>query len=251
MLAKKILNLLVIFFSIFLAFGKFDPFGIGWIKDIVTVALILFIFFVTDVIQNIKYYKYQLFLLFSIGFFIFIGDLFYGYSRFYEEFFLLKYFSAIIVFWVLSYLFIKYKEICYTSLLTFSLTNSLIVLLYFFGYLNKYINIRSGRLYIFEENPNSVSTRISIAFIILLYFIVENPKRKGKIRLLLMIPFPFLLLFIVDTGSRSSFLAVIIGSFLILLLSKIKAKIPPAINKYKNKLCVSRISEYLFIISLV
>lgn len=204
-------------FSFFLAFGKFDPFGTeGLYFDVITISLILSMVLTTDVIKKIKIFQKQLSILFSIGFILFFVGLFYG-----QISFNFKYFAAIIIFWLMSYFFKRNPKIAIYSILAFSISCSFIAILYNLGYLDSQFIVRNGRLLIFDENPNSISSRMAISFIILTYIIVDNPLNFSKVRFLFVSVLPSIFLFIIATGSRGSFLILILGITLIFIFANI------------------------------
>ncbi|PKP23309.1 MAG: hypothetical protein CVU05_00230 [Bacteroidetes bacterium HGW-Bacteroidetes-21] len=215
------LKIIVYLFSFFLAFGKFDPFGTnGVFFDAITVLLGMSILLSTDAFLYIKKYSIQLSILFAIGIIMFIMGFIYG-----EPYFNAKYFSAVIIFWLLSYYYISNQIVCFNSIFLFAISSALIALLYNFGFLDSYFNIDTkGRLQLFEENPNSISTRMAIAFVSLFYIVIENPLKYKKIRFLLLLLLPSLFFIVIAFASRGSSLLLIMGSASIILLSKISKR---------------------------
>lgn len=223
---NKVVQVLTLIFSFFLGFGKYDPFGTnGLYFDAITVVMLVSIFFSTNILKTFIRHRKNLFLLIGMGFLLFLLGVFYGSTEIEKNIFNFKYFASAIIFWFLSVSFIENKKIMYYSILLFSISCSVIALAYTFGFLNSYAEIRNGRLIIFEENPNSVSTRMAISFIISLHFIIVNPLKLKLIRLLLMVALPFLFLFIVGTSSRGSFFALGLGTLSVLYFSKISNKL--------------------------
>lgn len=219
---NKAVYFLIVLFSFFLGFGKFDPFGTGGLFfDLITLFLMITIAFYTDVLKEIGLYKKILMALCSIVMLFFITGLLYGYAYVDVNLFNFKFLSAIIIFWFLSYVFKKNPKLCLYSIILFSLSCSLIAILYNFSFLNSVSEIRNGRLYIFEENPNSISSRMAIAFVVLTYIIIENPLNLKFYRFFLGLALPSLFLFVVETGSRGSFMALFLGVGLIVFFSNV------------------------------
>ncbi len=223
MILDRFTNFIVLTFSFFLAFGKLDPFATqGFFLNGILILVIIAIGLSTPVIKDIKIFGNQLFLLAAIGVILFVlGMLYEGISS-NTYYFNSKYFSAIIVFWFLSYYFLLYPKKCFYSILLFALSSSLIAILYQLGYLNAFVNTTRGRLIIFEENPNSFSSRMAIAFIIITYFILEDPLKFKKIRFLLLVLLPSLFFIVVDTGSRGSFIGLLLGAGLMVVFANVK-----------------------------
>ena len=216
-------HLPIYLFSFFLAFGKFDPFGTnGLYFDALTLIAIFYIAVSTDVLKRIDLYKVQLFYLFSVAILFFLAGLLYGFTIVEVSYLNVKYIAAIIIFWFFTHVFRKDPILCYFSILIFSISSALIASLYSLGFLDSYALIRSSRLYLFEENPNSSSSRMAISFIVLLYFVVQNPLNFTKLRYLLFLGIPSIITFIIATGSRGSFLAIVFGIVLIVYFSSIR-----------------------------
>ena len=178
----------------------------------------------TSIIRDIKIYSNQLYILTFIGLLLFVSGIFYDGISSDAYFFNFKYFAAIIIFWFLSFYFRLFPKVGLYSVLLFALSSSLIAILYELGYLSAYVNDERGRLIIFEENPNSFSSRMAIAFIIITYIIIENPLKFGKLRFFLLAMLPSLLLIVIDTGSRGSFIGLLLGAGLMVILAKINTK---------------------------
>jgi len=229
----NISNFFVYLFSFFLAFGKYDPFKTnGFYFDVIILCMIFCLALFTNVLSKFKIYESQLLILIYIGIIIFVAGVFYG-----EPIFNFKYFSAILIFWFLSYFFRNNPKTCIYSLLFFATSSSLIALLYTYGYFSDELIIKQGRLIIFEENPNSISSRMAISFIVLMCIIIENPLKFNRIRFIFILALPSLFIFVVDTGSRGSFLGLILGTVLLALLAKI-----PKSYKFLISFCVFMIS---------
>ncbi|UZJ65456.1 hypothetical protein OKW96_04485 [Sphingobacterium sp. KU25419] len=147
--------------------------------------------------------------------------MFYGLSYTNEIPIKIKYIFAITIFIFFSYKFSEDESLKYKSLLLFGLACGLIAVGYKLGLFNKEFQFNKGRLMIFGENPNSISARLAAGFIILYYNILEDPLRLGKKRFLLAIFLIPLVLFVIDTGSRGSFVILILAFVLLTLVSKI------------------------------
>lgn len=226
---EKIKAISLYLFSFFLAFGKFDPFGTnGLYFDILTAATIGIVLITSNVVKEWRKYKNQLIPLFLIGIILFFTGLLYGPTIFEKSLFNFKYFAAIIVFWTMSIIF-ESDKIRINSILLFSISCGVLALLYHFQFFAGVAEIHNGRLNIFGENPNSISTRMALAFIVIFYYVIENPLRSSKIRFVVLVFLPYLLLFVIETASRGSFLIMLLGAAVILLFSKVHKSVKLAI----------------------
>ncbi|MEN5233484.1 O-antigen ligase family protein [Sphingobacterium faecium] len=219
----KIEKFILLLFSFFLAFGKYDPFHTGGLYfDAITVFALIVIFSNANKsrLWNKEYSK-QYYLLFSIALLFYIASMFYGLSYTNEIPIKIKYIFAITIFIFFSYKFSEDESLKYKSLLLFGLACGLIAVGYKLGLFNKEFQFNKGRLLIFGENPNSISARLAAGFIALYYNILEDPLRLGKKRFVLAIFLIPLVLFVIDTGSRGSFIILVLGFILLTLVSKI------------------------------
>lgn len=227
---KKLSDIIVIIFSFFLAFGKYDPFSTNGVYfDIIVIVLVSTLFFSKVNVLKFRSVKNQFILLSLIGFYLFIiGQLYkinyQGYISDEVYIFNYKYYAAIIIFSQLSLVFKTNTKLMYQSIFVFSLSCAIISCLHYYGYLASSLEFRNGRLIMFEENPNSISSRMAIALVVFFYLIVNDPLKFYHFKFILFLALPFLLFFIIETGSRGSFIAVGLGLFLIILLSKISLK---------------------------
>lgn len=220
---NKVEKFILLLFSFFLAFGKYDPFHTGGLYfDAITVFSLIVIF--SNANKNrlwSKEYSRQYFLLFSIALLFYFASMFYGLSYTNDIPIKIKYIFAITIFMFFSYKFSEDESLKYKSLLLFGLACGVIAVGYKLGLFNHEFQFNKGRLMIFGENPNSISARLAAGFIILYYNILEDPLRLGKKRFLLSIFLIPLLLFVIDTGSRGSFVILVLAFVLLTVVSKI------------------------------
>lgn len=97
-----------------------------------------------------------------------------------------------------------------------------------------------GRLTIFGDNQNTVGIRVCITLIILIVNIIQNPLSLPRIRLILLLPIPSLIMFMISTGSRVAILAF--------LLSLIVGAILFRTNKGKYKFIYTSLMILLFFV---
>lgn len=147
--------------------------------------------------------------------------------------FFLKFFLSVSLCFLLPEIFIRNKKYLYYSLAVFSFTCGFISLLFSVGLLDEFTYISKGRVFIFGENPNSTSGRITIAFLLLLYLIFKNPLKWGSMRFWLFLLFFPMLMMIIASGSRGSFLILCMGIIAFFLLNPLVSNI----KKYVIFIC--------------
>lgn len=133
--------------------------------------------------------------------------------------FFLKFFLSVSLCFLLPEIFVRNKKYLYYSLAAFSFACGFVALLFSIGLLDEFTYISKGRVFIFGENPNSTSGRIVIAFLFLLYLVFKNPLKWRKKRFWLVLLFFPMLMMIIASGSRGSFLILCIGIIAFLLLN--------------------------------
>jgi O-antigen ligase len=117
----------------------------------------------------------------------------------------------ILIFIVLSNHSTNKHEILLKGLLSFAMGIILITLIYIFNSNLRTVGI-GNRNTIFDNNANDMGIKLVICMFILLSVIFENKLLLGRARYLLLIFFPFLLKFMIDTGSRVAFIAFFLGA---------------------------------------
>lgn len=115
---------------------------------------------------------------------------------------------------------VRYPQLISFSLMTFAISCAIISSLYVSGALDDYIDISSGRVMFFGENPNSTSSRIALGAIVLVYYVFVNPLGWKKTRFLLSFLLVPMLLMIASSGSRGSIIILVICVFLIILFGE-------------------------------
>lgn len=223
-MSNKILYLIIIAFSVLLSFGTLDPiFPVGSVVNTIDIFFVLFILaFIT-----LKF-KYFLTIFFSIDFYllslIFIlfifGQVVNGYSVLLKPLINYKFFLCILFFLTLSKFFSNNPKVIHYSMTAFSVSCFIFSIIILFLKPELY-QIIKGQLIVLEENPNSTSSRLVIAVIYIVYFIIRNPLNWGRLRFLGAILLPSLVYMIILSGSRGSLLSMILGTYMIFLLSDI------------------------------
>ena len=118
-------------------------------------------------------------------------------------------------YYVMALYFMRYPQNLERSMNVYAYTCVAIILAFFTGFLSRYSYVSNGRLWIFGQNPNSFSFLMSLGAIFLAY---KFNKKKSyhfqikmfgiTIKILDILSIILLLLYIVLSGSRGSFLIV-------------------------------------------
>ena len=107
------------------------------------------------------------------------------------------------------------------ALLFFALGSIFLTLFFILGIGTNY-DI-DGRLTIFGDNENGIGLKISAALIIILVTIFQNRLKLNWFRFLMLIPLPFMLKFLAETGSRVSVISFALAFALGVVLIKTDA----------------------------
>lgn len=212
--------LFLIAFSIVTALGSFNPFvahnGIdhdeyGASSPVSLVVQTLFICWIIK--ENNKPFKYKRYCLplfcfyglLVISSFIYmpVGDLVN------TGIYLIKIFLCFALYACLPVVLCRNKNAISITMTAYALTMAIISLLFLVGALDSLSYWSKGRAFILNENPNTTSSRLSLAFLFIIYLTTWNPAGWGKWRwLLVSLELPIMIT-IMATGSRGSFLITI------------------------------------------
>ena len=130
-------------------------------------------------------------------------------------------------FYIMALYFMEYPKTLKISMLIYAYTCVAIMAAFYSGLLSRYSYISNGRLWIFGENPNTFSFLMSLGTIILANkFNYKPTKSKFRIpvKILDIIAICSLLMYIVLSGSRGSFLIVILCMAILLFNRKMIKK---------------------------
>ena len=219
---SKVLVIIIFAFSIFLALGEYKPLLPS--IDIVPIISVFFFIALFNKKNRVIYFFYlkKMIPIFIIFFILIISQIFYdNVADFTINGLNFKFLYIIIWVPVLSTIFERYPNLIKYSLLIFSLTCLLLSIGVITGFINDAISISNGRVWLFGENPNSTSTRFVLSFLYFLYIsLFSNVKnRKNKF---FLFGLPFLLILILESGSRGSLLSLLMGSVTMVFLSDLK-----------------------------
>lgn len=119
---------------------------------------------------------------------------------------MIKLIGCIILVYKLPSFFAKYPRLMYLSMIAFSICCAIIGMLFIGGYLTGFSSIHQGRIFIFNENPNSTSARAVLSILFIMYLLnnkwIENNTKK-IILTLCIIP---LIAVVLAGASRGSFI---------------------------------------------
>ena len=238
---SKFTCVLLIIFSILLALGTWNPFlpaadienensgfSLAQIYSVIFIAYLFFIrFFNYGQLKFAGWKKYIVLFYITLllsTFYWSINELSISTAVFF-----LKFFLSVSLCFLLPEIFVRNKRYLYYSLAAFSFACGFVALLFSIGALDEFTYISKGRVFIFGENPNSTSGRITIAFLLLLYLIFKNPLKWKRRRFWFCLLFFPMLMMIIASGSRGSFIILCIGIIAFLLLN-------PSVNNIKKYL---------------
>ena len=125
-----------------------------------------------------------------------------------STFFNFSIFLNILFFWLLIN-HVRYDYlILERGLLSFALGSFALALLYSIGVGVEYVG---ERVTIFGENQNAIGSKMSISIVVLLIAVIQNRLKFPWYRYLLLIPLPFLLRLMAETGSRIAFIQLVMS----------------------------------------
>lgn len=126
-------------------------------------------------------------------------------------------FLNILVFWLMINHIKKDYLLLEKAMLSFALGTIVMTLFFILGI---GVNYEYGRVSIFGDNQNTIGLKASAALIILVLAIVQNRLQWGWYRFLLLIPLPFIMRLMADTGSRVSVISFILSFAVGIILFK-------------------------------
>jgi len=242
---SKFTCVLLIIFSVLLALGTWNPFlpaadienensgfSLAQIYSVIFIAYLFFIrFFNCGQLKFASWKKYIVLFYITLllsTFYWSINELSISTAVFF-----LKFFLSVSLCFLLPEIFVRNKKYLYYSLAAFSFACGFVALLFSIGLLDEFTYISKGRVFIFGENPNSTSGRITIAFLLLLYLIFKNPLKWRRRRFWFCLLFFPMLMMIIASGSRGSFLILCMGIIAFFLLNPLVSNI----KKYVIFIC--------------
>lgn len=228
---KKISAVLLYFLAFLLPFGSVNPFNMSAIENvdehmteqmgfapIVYALFCLLSCFDQDIFKyraRMKGFIWPLVFLLTTLAFASMMDV--GETGAVPLVYLIKLFVVEVGFYVMALYFMKYPQNLERSMLVYAYTCVAILFAFFIGLLSRYSYVSNGRLWLFGQNPNSFSFLMSLGALILAYKF--NQKRSNHyrvkfftftIKIIDILSIILLLLYIVLSGSRGSFLIVIV-----------------------------------------
>lgn len=209
--------ILLLIFSILLALGTWNPFlsfseniendNVIGLSQIYSVLFIIYLFFNTPLSNKLKYFSWEKYLI-ALYVILLVSTLVCSINEMTLStcLFFVKFLLSISLCFLLPKIFVRNSKYIYYSVFVFSLSCAIIAVCFTFGLLDDYVSVSKGRIFIFGENPNSTSGRIVIALVLLFFLIIRNPLKWNKKRYLLLLLFIPMLVMIIASGSRGSFI---------------------------------------------
>lgn len=225
--------IIFILLCVVLGFGTWNPFEASYLDDetsgisinqIVSILCIALLFLLTINVKSKKYPNRSNLVIFV--FILFMSTVFNSFSYIGEEImFFVKIIASMSLIYIIPKVFINNTSNIHDGLLVFSIVSSIVAFLGLSGLLGDVLINHSGRIWLFNENPNSTGTRMALSIFYLIYFCLSNPKQIGKKRffLLLLIAAPFFIL--IMGGSRGSILILVISILIYLLYGTTSSKV--------------------------
>ncbi|MBE6311003.1 MAG: O-antigen ligase family protein [Bacteroidales bacterium] len=226
-------TILLVLFSISLALGSFNPLNPNAYEDessgvgLVQVISVVYIFFMILVYKcKTKFISWRVPL---CVFFVVITLTtllqYMEYQTFGTYMNLIKLFLVVLLCLYLPRVFEKDKNKILLSIIVYTITCSVIAVAYMLGLMEEYVRYNGGRLFLFGENPNSMSSRYVLAVIFLVHLLLKNPMRLNAKRWLSIIMLVPLVYIIIASGSRGSFLIIMFCVCMYVFFSNFRNKL--------------------------
>jgi O-antigen ligase len=213
------LALYVLCFSI--PFEMWDPLNTN--GDFSVARLTAFIYLFSTIPSLWRFVRLEGVVKFLLPVWLFFGLLLfvnlYNRSNAYSEFFDRSFFLGLILFWVLLNHERADRLVLEKGLLVYGLSCVVLALLYTQGFGLEYVE---GRAKLFGENENKVGIHMATGMLVLMTAVFQDGLKLGKARLLLLLPVPFMISLMAETGSRVAFISFALASLAGMLLWKTK-----------------------------
>ena len=224
---NKINRLFAYILSVVLALGTINPFALNSNVDEPTESIMVSLFSVLFIVITYFHYGLKGFMginkrivvssLFLIGF-ILVADIIYSLSTI-DFYFYFKFFVVLLAFFSFLVFSQNNPDMIQRCMMLFSLSCAILIFLAFTTNLFGYAVTYKGRLILFGENPNSTSSRMSMAIIFFTYLFFLKDSKK-YLKMLWGACIIMLFLYVIRSGSRGSFLVTILGAFLVFSSSR-------------------------------
>lgn len=224
------------FLAFLLPFGSANPFNLSVLADVdgqmgeqMGISPVVFAVACICAVSDKKIFKHysriKTFILPIVLFYLslVVASLFYfapGIS--FPIVYLLKLIAVLAGFFIVSLYFIEYPQTLQISMAIYAYTCVAVILAFFAGPLQEYSYVSGGRLWIFGQNPNSFSFLMSLGAVFLASKFNTDNKTPKIVKGVDAIGIISLLLYIILSGSRGTFLIVILCLALLLLKKIVK-----------------------------
>ena len=213
--------------TVALAFGTINPFAISANIDPdsapepIFVSLFALCFVITAWIANPRFVGDRLLKSMTVALLVMVttfalADIIYDLSAV-NWYFIFKLAFAIITYYTLGRHFVKNPKDIEICLLIFAITCTLVII-GSFTFISDAVSFSKGRMSIYGENANSTSSRMSVAIFAFMYFFNKKGVR-WVYRIAMLGCVVLLLVYIIMSGSRGSFLFTLGGIALYMLLT--------------------------------
>ena len=224
---KPLNNFLAYILSVVLALGTINPFAFNSYQNEPSESIMISLFSVMFMIITFMHYGFREFsrlnrqivvsIVFLIGT-ILIADIIYSLDSI-NVYFYVKFSIVLLVFFSLLIYFRNNPEMIQRCMLLFSLSCAILIFFAFTNGLFGYAETYKGRLYLYGENPNSTSSRMSMAILFFIYLFFSK-KSKLYMKILWGACVFLLFVYIIRSGSRGSFLVTLMSALLVFLSSR-------------------------------
>lgn len=116
---------------------------------------------------------------------------------------------------------VKDPGILNKGLLAFALGSFAISVLYYFGI---GLETAGGRISIFGDNENSVALRLCVSILIIIISALNNADIGKKVKFVFLLMTPLMFTFMINTGSRTAIISLVVALSVFILRLKLKSK---------------------------
>jgi O-antigen ligase len=198
------------FFSI--NFQELQLFNLGFLSIPKIVAFVYLLFSIPRLNNTLQSKKIFITVIPILSYFtlLFLINIFNINEKSYS-FFDFTLFINIILFWFIAVHLSRDFNIANKAILCLALGSVFLACFYFFG-----IGLEldeMGRVSIFGDNPNFVGIKMALSICLILFLVIQNSFHLNWVRYLLLLPIPMMLEVLIETGSRVSFVSLILMIF--------------------------------------
>jgi O-antigen ligase len=202
-------------------FAQDGPFGIVEIS-LLALGVICIIYYHSnlDVIKcALHKFRYPI----LIVLFLLFSSIVYSTQNFSDIYIDYKLIASVCSFFLICLIINEKESLIMKSLFFFTLGVSFFVVMSFIGIIPQEYN-RYERLLILDENPNSTSSRMALAVLFILHLFVFKSNEYKHVKYIMLLFIPFLFYAILQSGSRGSFVTLLLSLTVMFVYSYINNK---------------------------